>query len=82
MFAKCANPDCDTPFDYRSGRFFRFHRRPPEGQVAANTHSVQHYWLCKACSETSTLEASGDGVVIKQRQRTPTGQSLRTIVAA
>jgi hypothetical protein len=82
MFSKCANPDCDTPFDYRSGRFFRFHRPPLEGQVTANRHSVQHFWLCKACSETSTLEASGTGVVVRQRQRMPAGHSARSIVAA
>jgi hypothetical protein len=82
MFAKCANPDCDAPFDYRSGRFFRFRRPSLEGQVAANTHCVQHFWLCKACSETSTLEASGTGVVVRQRQRMPAGQSPRSVVAA
>lgn len=83
MFSTCANPDCATPFDHRRGRFFRFHRSPLEGQVAANTHSVQHFWLCKSCCDIYTLEyTSGVGVAIKQRHRVPIGQSLRLIATA
>ena len=83
MLSACANPDCTAAFDYRGGRFFRFHRSPLEGQIAANTHSVQHFWLCKDCRELHTLQyAPGVGVIIKQRHRVPIGQPLRLIAAA
>ncbi len=76
MLSICANPECAVPFDYRRGRFFRFHRAPLHGQVAPNTHSVQHFWLCKSCSDVYTMElASGMGVVIKPRHRVPVGPS-------
>lgn len=83
MLSHCANPDCAVPFDHRLGRFFRFRRPLLEGQTAANTHSVMHFWLCKPCSEFFTLEqASGAGVVIKQRHWAPPRQPLRSIAAA
>jgi hypothetical protein len=84
MLSTCANPDCAVPFDHRSGRFFSFHRSSIEGHVAANTHSVQHFWLCKSCCEVFTLEyASGLGVMIRQPHRVPVGQpASRVIVAA
>jgi len=83
LLSACANPECSVPFDHRRGRFFRFHRPPLEGQAAANTHSVQHFWLCKPCSEIYTLElASGVGVVIKQRHRVPVELPLRLIATA
>jgi hypothetical protein len=57
MFLKCANPECQASFDdYRQGRLFRFHRSHPKGRAPANTHFVQHFWLCNSCSETYTLE--------------------------
>jgi hypothetical protein len=84
MLSTCANPDCAVPFEYQRGRFFRFHRSSPEGHSATNTHSVQHFWLCKSCSEVFTLEyAAGLGVVIRQPHRVPVGQPVpRLIVAA
>jgi hypothetical protein len=83
MLSICANPECGLPFDHGRGRFFRFHRAPLEGQAAVNTHSVQHFWLCKSCADLYTLElASGVGVVIKQRHHVPVRQSLRLIATA
>ena len=83
MLSKCANPDCAAPFDHRHGRFFRFHRPPQDGQLATNAHSVQHFWLCKSCSEIFTLEyASGLGVVIRQRDQTPVGRPAPRLIAA
>jgi hypothetical protein len=82
MLSTCANPDCAVPFDHRRGRFFRFHRLSPEGQAATNTHSVQHFWLCKSCSEVFTLEyASGLGVVLRQPHRVPIGRLTPRLIA-
>lgn len=55
MFSQCANPDCKTKFDYREGRFFRFHKEHMTGDEPPNTHRVQHLWLCRKCSERYTL---------------------------
>jgi len=66
MFSKCANPSCGAEFDYRQGRFYRFHKRPLDDGQPANTHSVQHFWLCGKCSETYRLEyTQGGGVLIR-----------------
>jgi hypothetical protein len=82
MLSSCANPDCAIPFDHRRGRFFRFHRPLPEGQQPANMHSVQHFWLCKSCSEVFTLEnASGLGVVIRPRHHVPVGSAALRLIA-
>lgn len=68
VFSRCANPDCAASFDHRHGRFFRFHRPRLKGGPAANTHSVWHFWLCKACYEAYTLEYSeGRGVLLRRR---------------
>lgn len=68
MFSMCANPDCEMPFDYGQGRFFRFHKSQAAGEQAANTHSVQHFWLCGQCCREFALEyRDGSGVLIKNR---------------
>jgi hypothetical protein len=83
MLSTCANPDCATPFDHRRGHFFRFRQSLSERRRAANAHSVQHFWLCKSCSEVFTLEhAAGLGVVIKQRHRVPVGPAALRLIAA
>jgi len=82
MLSKCANPDCARPFDHRHGRFFRFHRSPPEGKLVANMHSVQHFWLCKSCCELFTLElTAGLGVVIRERLGAPVGEPAPRLIA-
>jgi hypothetical protein len=82
MLSTCANPDCAVPFDHRRGRFFRFRRPSTEGQEATNMHAVQHFWLCKSCSEVFTLEyASGVGVVIRQPHRVPVGRLEPRLIA-
>lgn len=82
MLSRCANPDCAVPFDHRPGNFFRFRRPRAEGEVPANTHSVQHFWLCKSCSEIYTLEQTASlEVVIKERHRVPTGPPTLRLIA-
>ena len=53
MISKCANVDCAKPFDYREGRFFRFHQ--DVGVQTPNAHAVAHFWLCGSCSDKYTL---------------------------
>jgi len=66
MFYYCANPDCLVPFDYQGGHVFRFHKHHAPGEPPPNTHSVQHFWLCGACSLMYTLDYRDDmGVLIR-----------------
>lgn len=56
MFPKCANLECSASFGkLREGILFRFHRGHAAGEQA-NSHSVEHAWLCAKCCETHTLE--------------------------
>jgi hypothetical protein len=50
MLDQCANPECSIPFDYRQGLFFRFRRTRAANRAPANTHNVQHFWLCGRCA--------------------------------
>jgi hypothetical protein len=55
MLSKCANPDCLVEFDYRQGRFFRFHSNSNDGKLGREPRSDRHFWLCAACSQHYTL---------------------------
>ena len=67
MLTKCANPHCSVS-SWENARFFRFHRQPEPNQPPANPHSVEHFWLCKTCSQLYTLEyLKKRGVVIRPR---------------
>jgi hypothetical protein len=57
-----------TFVDYREGRLFRFQQRYSEDSAPANSHCVQHLWLCKGCSETYTLEYRRDRVTLLDRR--------------
>lgn len=54
MFLKCANPDCEAPFKFRTGRlsYLKVSENP-------GAHRVHHYWLCATCSKVYTLKMSG-----------------------
>lgn len=57
MFPHCANPDCTASFsNFREGMFFRFRRSSLAGESPSNSHSVEHCWLCRDCSEEYTLD--------------------------
>jgi hypothetical protein len=83
MFSKCANPSCGAEFDYRQGRFYRFHKRPLDDGRPANTHSVQHFWLCGKCCETYCLKYTHvDGALIELNfENTLRLDASRTIAA-
>lgn len=83
MFSKCANPECLAPFDYHEGKFFRFHKSNTMGEAPANTHSVQHFWLCATCAHDYTLEyRDGIGVLIKVAFEDGPGAESEHLVAA
>jgi hypothetical protein len=67
MISHCANPDCVARFDGRGGRFFRFRRKHSPNDASPNSHSVEHFWLCKRCSEIYTLKDLGDKVTVHLR---------------
>lgn len=58
-FPKCANPECSARFLYMEGRLVRFRQNHKIDEPPPNTHSVQHFWLCNACSESCMLECDG-----------------------
>jgi len=65
MFPKCVNPDCDRSFrKLNEGNLFRFRRIHQVNGSPANSHSVEHVWLCAKCCETYTLEYRNDQAVL------------------
>ena len=83
MFSRCANPDCGVIFDYRQGQLFRFHKNHAPDEPPANTHSVQHFWLCAACSSQYTLEYRQDrGVLIARRLEKASQKEWNRLIAA
>jgi hypothetical protein len=83
MLSKCANPACRTAFDYREGRFFRFHKADGPNGTRANTHSVQHFWLCGKCTEEFTLMYEAErGVLLKERFEPAVSSGICRFVAA
>jgi hypothetical protein len=83
MFSVCANPDCHACFDYRQGRFFRFHKDHPAGERPPNTHSVQHFWLCGVCCCLYTLEyRDARGVLIKACPESSNKADASRLIAA
>jgi hypothetical protein len=66
MFSECANPNCRAAFDYRQGRFYRFHKPHLDDAQLENTHRVVHFWLCGRCAESYSLDYSeSTGAVIR-----------------
>lgn len=83
MICQCANPECSAVLDHRNGILLRFPKRSASGQVPANTHAVQHFWLCAACSQSFVLEYRGDqGVVMSLRWEKPSPAKQSRVIAA
>jgi len=83
MFSRCANPDCGVSFDYRQGQLFRFHKAYAPHEPPPNTHSVQHFWLCGACSCQYTLEYREDrGVLMTRRLEKAWPEDWNRVIAA
>ena len=56
MVEKCANPECSRRFDFREGRLYCRPMRKVEGSPPANSHGLEHHWLCELCSKTYGIE--------------------------
>jgi hypothetical protein len=56
MVDKCANPECSEAFYFGQGRlYFSPKRRLADKSAPANSHGVEHYWLCGSCSKSFTF---------------------------
>jgi len=68
MYMECANPNCNSEYDYGHGRLYRFHQATSQEKKPANSHGVKHYWLCARCAEKYTIEfQKGVGVLLMER---------------
>jgi hypothetical protein len=76
MVEKCANPECSKAFDCRQGRLYCRPIQLLHGSRPANSHGVEHHWLCGSCSKTYIFEpGAGFSVVITARSKaSPEGQ--------
>jgi hypothetical protein len=57
MLSKCANPNCQAPFQYLSeGKLFRFdkqrlqHAGPHLVTEKKPSRRIEHFWLCSECA--------------------------------
>ena len=83
MLDKCTNPECSAQFDYKQGRYFRFRRACAANQAPANTHSVEHFWLCGRCAETHALQYHKEhGVVIRLQHMAQLDSCQRRVIRA
>jgi len=71
MFAKCANPDCGKPFDYREGQLVRFNRTVLAGSIERSERLIEHFWLCGSCSEHYFLSLEAQNIEMKLRNEEP-----------
>lgn len=64
MVSNCANPKCAKPLHYlREGRIFVFNVQDSSVKASGEkqSHHLEHYWLCGACSPMLLVEhRSGD----------------------
>lgn len=80
MISRCANPGCHAHFDLRRGKLFRFPKQPKDRP--ANTHAVQHFWLCEICCKSYLLQyVEGQGVALESRLEKAPGE-MRYFVGA
>ena len=83
MLSRCANPECSVAFDYHQGELFRFHKNHAPNEPPPNTHSVQHFWLCGACSLRYTLEYREDqGVILHTNMENALQSEWNRLIAA
>jgi hypothetical protein len=59
MVDKCANPECSNPFYYGLGRLYFSPKRLADKSPSANSHGVEHFWLCESCSKSYTFGLHG-----------------------
>jgi len=76
MLAKCSNPECESPFDYREGQLVRFLK----GQPRVNRPLIEHFWLCGKCSELFVLKQESGDIRLKPRADSLRGSLESTLV--
>lgn len=82
MLARCCNPDCEVPFDYRQGRLMRFSRTLP-GETSENRRVIQHFWLCGKCAGQYVFELeAGMSIKLKPRYQNSSEETLSYFVFA
>jgi hypothetical protein len=68
MELKCANPICNSEFEYGHGRLLRVQQNSPQEKQPSHWHGVKHYWLCARCSEKFTIGfQKGTGVLLVEK---------------
>jgi hypothetical protein len=83
VVSKCANPTCETRFDFYQGQLFRFRKQQVETGSYAKSHSVPHFWLCGDCCKKYALvyEEEKD-VLIRNCSREPAYLKMACVIAA
>jgi hypothetical protein len=68
MDLKCANPICNSEYEYGHGRLLRVQQTPSSEKQPVHWHGVKHYWLCARCSKKFTIEyQKGTGVLLTEK---------------
>ena len=79
MVEKCANPECSKPFYYGLGRLYFSPKPLADKSPPANSHGVEHYWLCESCSKSFTFGLrAGSGVEITPRSTASAGNRIES----
>jgi hypothetical protein len=77
MLAKCCNPDCGKPFDYRQGRLVRVCRNTLDNTPSAKEETViEHFWLCGNCSGRYQVRQESGIIRMKPRVSDSTSQEI------
>lgn len=82
MLAKCCNPECESPFDYREGRLIRF-SRTLNCENSESQCFIQHFWLCGKCAGLYVFENESEtSVRITPRQQGSFKEVLSYLISA
>jgi hypothetical protein len=71
LLSKCANPSCQTAFNYfNEGKLFEFDIDPVSGtclhplKVKKPAATREMFWLCGRCAASLTLQVHDQGEVV------------------
>ncbi|HTC62764.1 MAG TPA: hypothetical protein VK709_07970 [Candidatus Saccharimonadales bacterium] len=68
MDLKCANPICNSEYEYGHGRLLRVQQALAQEKQPTHWHGVKHFWLCSRCKEKFTIEfQKGTGVLLAEK---------------
>lgn len=61
MIGRCSNPGCNKSLQsLREGTIYVFETNPFMGSPELHAQTMEHFWLCGACSEAFIVEQTGD----------------------